>query len=107
MRPPYASTLTGGQAVEGLASHFPRSSKMAKSTKTPDKSPMGRFALIKARIKSIFNGIRLARIVLRHLEACLSEIFALSGEEITSELAPTVELVDPTESEPAREVSLG
>ena len=38
---------------------------------------MGRFALIKTRIKSIFNAIRLARIVLKHVEACLSEIFAL------------------------------
>ena len=56
---------------------------MAKSAKTPDKSSAGRFALIKTRIKSIFNAIRLARIVLKHVEACLSEIFALSGEEIT------------------------
>ena len=80
---------------------------MAKSAKTPDKSSMGRFALIKTRIKSIFNAIRLARIVLKHVEACLSEIFALSGEEITTTLPATVDLDESPETEKPREVILG
>jgi hypothetical protein len=80
---------------------------MAKSAKSPDKSSIGRFALIKTRIKSIFNAIRLARIVLKHVEACLSEIFALSGEEITTALPATVDSLESSQPENPAEVSLG
>ena len=80
---------------------------MAKTPKTPNPAGPGRFALIKDKIKAVFNLIRLTRVVLRHTEACLSEIFALSGEEITAQLATPVDLQESTEPEIPREVSLG
>jgi len=80
---------------------------MAKTPKTPNPASAGRFALIKEKIKAVFNLIRLTCIVLRHTEACLSEIFALSGEEITSQLATAVDFPESTEPETPREVILG
>lgn len=80
---------------------------MAKREKTPNTSGMGRFALIKEKIKAVFNLIRLTRIILRHLEACLSEIFALSGEEISAQLSPPVDFTESSEPDTPREVILG
>jgi len=80
---------------------------MAKTSKTANPAGAGRFALIKDKIKTVFNLIRLIRIVLRHTEACLSEIFALSGEEITAQLVTPVDLQESTEPGAPREVSLG
>ena len=69
---------------------------MAKAAKTPDTSKIGRFKNLRARIKQVFNFIRWARVILRHVEACLSELFALDSEELENQLPPVVHLPDPS-----------
>ena len=67
---------------------------MAKTPKPADNAPTGRSVSLRARIKGIFNGIRIARVVLRHLSACLSELFALDSEELERGLPVAVDLAE-------------
>jgi len=69
---------------------------MAKTAKSPSNKPIGRFQQIRTKIKAIFNVIRIARVVLRHTEACLSELFALDSEELENQLPHVVDYVDPS-----------
>ena len=62
---------------------------MAKSTKEAKTPRTGTFQNIRSKIRQIFNLIRVSRIVLRHLEACLGELFAISGDEIEPTLPAT------------------
>jgi len=69
---------------------------MAKTAKSPDTPKIGRFQNLRTRIKQVFNFIRWARVILRHVEACLSELFALDSEELENQLPGVVHLPDPS-----------
>jgi hypothetical protein len=69
---------------------------MAKTAKTPQNKPIGRFQQIRTKIKAVFNLIRIARVVLKHTEACLSELFALDSEELENQLPGVVDFTDPS-----------
>jgi hypothetical protein len=69
---------------------------MAKSAKTPDTPRFAGFKNIRSKIKTVFNLIRWVRVVLRHVEACLSELFALDSEELENQLPGVVHLADPS-----------
>lgn len=69
---------------------------MAKAPKDPKTPRTSTFANIRSKIRDIFNLIRVSRIVLKHLEACLGELFSISGDEIEPTLPATDTLPEPS-----------
>ena len=67
---------------------------MAKTPKDAKTPRAGTFQNIRYKIRQVFNLIRFSRIVLRHLEACLGELFAISGDEIEPTLPATGSIED-------------
>jgi len=66
------------------------------TAKTASTALIQRLGALRDGIKGLFKVIRTARVVLRHLEACLVELYAVSDKEIDSLPAPPV----PTETPP-------
>jgi hypothetical protein len=69
---------------------------MAKAPKEPKTPRLPSFGTIRSKIREIFNLIRISRIVLKHLEACLGELFSISGDEIEPTLPATGTLPEPS-----------
>ena len=67
---------------------------MAKNPKSAQIAPNGRFQNMRSKIKGLFNAIRVARVVLRHLAACLSELFSLDTDDLENALSTSVDLED-------------
>jgi len=80
------------------------SATRSNTAKTGSTALIQRLGALRDGIKGLFKVIRTSRVVLRHLEACLVELYAVSSQEIDSLPAPPV----PTETPPAHPtVSLG
>jgi len=74
------------------------------TTKAKSASPtvIERLASLRDGIRSLFKVIRTARVVLRHLEACLIELYKVSDTEIETvespHLIPTDTIADSDET---------
>jgi len=61
---------------------------MAQKTKTAAIGAVDRFRSMGVSIRQVWAGIRKVRVVLRHLEACLQELFHLSDTDLDTIEAP-------------------
>ena len=66
-----------------------------KKAKLAPGAMMTRLGALRDSIKSLFKVIRTARIVLRHVEACLVELYAVSEDQIDRAAAPTLPQLQP------------
>jgi hypothetical protein len=62
---------------------------MAQKTKTAAIGAVDRFRTLGVSIRQVWSAIRKIRVVLRHLEACLQELFHLKDADLEALAAPT------------------